>query len=213
MIAGVPWGSASWACRTCSSSSTWLSTHPRRSGSLPGSPRRSTTGPCGRVASWPASTGRTLRSATRVQPRDSCSSTCGTSSPRTRRVGLSCVNGSVSTGCATRCWWRLHPPPPSRPSPAATSASNRRCPICSSARRCLASSCKSIATWCANCSSAACGARPWPIGSRWPKAPCRTSQRSPQTFAWSIAQRGNCPNGPSSTWPQHVAPSSTRASR
>ena len=76
--------------------------------------------------------------------RASCSPTSGASTPDAdRAVGGAAASGSPSTACATRCWSRSRRPPPSPRSPAATSASSRRCPTCSSARPCPASSCRS----------------------------------------------------------------------
>jgi|GEM_PF-4325440 len=62
--------------------------------------------------------------------------------PSDPTAGVRCASGSPSTGFATRCSSRSPRPPPSRPSPAATSASSPRCRTCSSARPSRASSCR-----------------------------------------------------------------------
>ena len=82
--------------------------------------------------------------------RASCNPTCGVSRARRPRAGPRCASGSRRTGCATRCWWRSRRPRPSPRSPAATSASSRRCPTCSSARRCRGSSSRSTRLWSAS---------------------------------------------------------------
>ena len=76
-----------------------------------------------------------------------------------RALGRRCARGSRRTGCATRCSSRSRRRRRSPRSPAATSASSRRCPTCSSARRCPASSCRSTPHSCASSRRAGCGPR------------------------------------------------------
>ena len=84
----------------------------------------------------------TRRSRRRAPPAASCSSKPGMSSRQTPRAGRRCARGSSPAACATRCWWRSPRRRRSPRSPAATSASSRRSPTCSSARRCRATSCR-----------------------------------------------------------------------
>ena len=117
-----------------------------------GSPRRSTCTRCEASADLAERSG--AAPGVRRDPRRaraSCSSTSGASTPtQTGALGRAARADRARTACATRCWSRSRRPRPSPRSPAATSASSRRCPTCSSARRCRASSSRSTATWCAS---------------------------------------------------------------
>ena len=137
----------------------------------------------------------------------------GVSHRKTTIAGTACVPGSASMGCAIHCSSRSRRRRPSRPSPAATSASNRRCRTCSSARRCRATSWWSTVTLSRSSRHSACGRRNCATASRWRKDRSTASRRFPNRCARFTAPHGNCRCVRSSTWPPTAAPSSTRASR
>ncbi len=101
--AGAPSASARWACRTRSSSCGCRSTRPAPASCRGGSPRRSTSMPCGSRPSWPRRPAPTPRSPTPAPLPTACSSTCGASRRATRRAGRRCASASPRTACATRC--------------------------------------------------------------------------------------------------------------
>ena len=142
--AGARWGSASWGCRTSSSSCACPSTRPRRAqisqrisahvyfhalsasielaaekGASPG--LRGDAGGAGRAA---------VRRLGRRARRRGCAGTALRERVRAARPAQLAAGRHRAR------------PPPSPRSPAATSASSRRSRICSSARRCRATSCR-----------------------------------------------------------------------
>jgi ribonucleoside-diphosphate reductase alpha chain len=111
------------------------------------SPRRSTSTRCRPPASWPPRRPLTPAFGETRAARGELQFDAWGVTP-SRPVRWDALRARIrATACATRCWWPSRPPRRSRRSPAATSASSRRCRTCSSARRCRATSSRSTATW------------------------------------------------------------------
>ena len=111
--------------------------------------------------------------------------------PLAGALGRRCAPGSPRPACATPCCWRSRRPRPSPRSPVSTSASSRRSPTSSSARRCQRRVPPGQRLPGGRSSSgSACGTRGPVRRCARPTARCRASTGSPRRCASCTARRG-----------------------